>query len=249
MFKKSMLLLTAGCFVFSLFAANDVYGKDPVKKKPKIDKQVKRLPRQTVPPRVQAMRGAGRFQGRGPGYVDENGDGVCDRFQKGQPPLGGQGRGYRGRGPGYVDQNNDGICDRYQQGLPPVGGQGRGFRGRFAGRGPGYVDQNGDGVCDRFQKGQPPVGGQGRGYAARGWGRGYGYGRGAAGSYQPGYGYGRGYGRGRGMGGGRFAGRGPGYVDQNSDGVCDRLQQNLPPAGGQGRGFRGRGQGWGRGRW
>ncbi len=216
MFKKSMLLLTAGCFVFSLFAASEVFGKDPVKKKPKIDKQVKQLPRQALPPRGQALRPAGRFQGRGPGYVDQNRDGVCDRFQKGQPPLGGQGRGWG--------------------------------RGRFAGRGPGYVDQNGDGVCDRFQKGQPPVGGQGRGYARGGIRSGYGYGRGAAGTYQRGYGYGRGYGRGSGMGRGRFAGRGPGYVDQNADGVCDRYQKGLPPAGGQGRGFRGRGQGWGRGR-
>ncbi len=43
--------------------------------------------------------GRGRSSGQGPGFTDCNSDGVCDRLQRRQPPVGGRGLGYgRGRG-------------------------------------------------------------------------------------------------------------------------------------------------------
>ncbi len=72
--------------------------------------------------------------GHGPGFVDANGNGVCDRFEQGLPPAGGRGaawagRGrFQGRGPGFVDANGNGVCDRFEQELPPAGGRGRGWR-------------------------------------------------------------------------------------------------------------------------
>jgi hypothetical protein len=91
-----------------------------------------------------AVCGGARFGwvlrfGRGPGFVDANGNGVCDRLEQGLPPAG-QGRGFCGRG----------------------GGRGGGGWGRCGGRGPGFVDANGNGVCDRLEQGLPPAGRQAR---------------------------------------------------------------------------------------
>lgn len=60
---------------------------------------------------------------RGPGFVDEDGDGVCDHAGSGA------GRGM-GRGSGFVDEDGDGVCDYAGQGA----GRGQG-PGRGAGRG------------------------------------------------------------------------------------------------------------------
>ena len=79
----------------------------------------------------------------GPNFVDEDDDGVCDRYQDGaqQGRMGrgnrwgrGNGMGYgRGMGPAYVDEDGDGVCDRYQDGTR----QGRRGRGNGWGRGQG----------------------------------------------------------------------------------------------------------------
>ena len=124
---------------------------------------------------AQGRRGGrGRFAGRGPGFVDQDGNGVCDRLEKGLPPVGGQGRGMRGGRGRFAGRGAFfGRGARWGRGRGQYfgrsgglrGGRGQFYgRGRFAGRGPGFVDQNGNGVCDRFEKGLPPVGGQGRGY-------------------------------------------------------------------------------------
>ena len=48
------------------------------------------------------------------GYVDENGDGICDRADNAC---------------GYTDENGDGICDRYQEIQEERGSNGgRGYR-------------------------------------------------------------------------------------------------------------------------
>ena len=47
-------------------------------------------------------------QSAAPGFVDQDGDGVCDHRQQAAA----------GRGPGFVDQNGDGICDRMQAPSP-----------------------------------------------------------------------------------------------------------------------------------
>jgi hypothetical protein len=69
--------------------------------------------------------------------VDENGDGVNDRF---------------------VDADGDGVCDNVGQGLPGAGtdaphGQGAGMMGRGHGmHGANFVDENGNGICDRLEQ-------------------------------------------------------------------------------------------------
>ncbi len=57
-------------------------------------------------------------EGNAHGWVDADGDGICDRAQDGGPAW---------HGPGFVDGNGDGICDHWQAG-------GRGY-GHHRGRG------------------------------------------------------------------------------------------------------------------
>ena len=90
-------------------------------------------------------------RGQSVGFVDEDGDGVCDNF--------GFGRGSgqrRGQGAGFVDEDGDGVCDYF--GIGRRDGQGRGNRA-------GFVDEDGDGVCDYFGTGRGS--GQGRGQRNR----------------------------------------------------------------------------------
>lgn len=63
--------------------------------------------------------------GYGPGYTDQDGDGVCDNFvdEDGDGVCDNAGSG--GYGPGYTDEDGDGVCDY-------AGSRGRG--GRMAGR-------------------------------------------------------------------------------------------------------------------
>ena len=64
-----------------------------------------------------------------PGYVDADGDGVCDNYASGQ----GAGRGAASC-PGYVDADADGACDNdgsgcgRARGMGHHGGQGYGCR-------------------------------------------------------------------------------------------------------------------------
>ncbi len=103
----------------------------------------------------------------GPAFVDENGDGICDRYQDGTW-QGRRGRGYGpGMGPAFVDEDGDGVCDYYQDGAWQ-GGRGRGNGlGYGRGMGPAFVDEDGNGVCDYYEDGSRP-GRRGRG---NGWGR------------------------------------------------------------------------------
>jgi hypothetical protein len=113
----------------------------------------------------------------GPGFVDADGDGLCDR---------GVARwGKDNTRPRFVDADGDGACDNYQargaaagygrgwgrgygwgRGRGPGWGRGRGAGwgrgggagwgrgwGRGLGRGPAFVDKDGDGVCDRYPGG------------------------------------------------------------------------------------------------
>lgn len=79
----------------------------------------------------------GQGNGRGAGFVDNDGDGVCDNAGQGGGGRGGRMGQGGGRGAGFVDNDGDGVCDN--------AGQGNG------GRGAGFVDNNGDGVCDHMQ--------------------------------------------------------------------------------------------------
>ncbi|MEG0095907.1 MAG: hypothetical protein RR671_00300 [Raoultibacter sp.] len=77
------------------------------------------------------------------GYVDADGNGVCDNAGQGN-----------GNGQGFVDADGNGLCDNAGQG----GGRGQG-------NGAGYVDADGNGVCDNA--------GQGGGRGGNGGGRGH----------------------------------------------------------------------------
>ena len=79
----------------------------------------------------QSLRSAcaGLGCGAGQGYVDADGDSVCDKWQEGT------GLGC-GTGQGYVDANGDGVCDNWQPGQGQGYGQGAG-NGAHHGRGHG----------------------------------------------------------------------------------------------------------------
>jgi hypothetical protein len=91
---------------------------------------------------VRDLDGSGLGLGRGPafGYVDENGDGINDRFTDGTA---------------FVDEDGDGVCDLcgattgtgYGNGFGFVDENGDGINDRYA-SGPAFVDEDGDGVCD-----------------------------------------------------------------------------------------------------
>lgn len=107
------------------------------------------------------------------GYVDADADGVCDNC--GAATYGGQGQGQ-----GYIDADNDGICDN--------------ATGTYCGR--GYVDADGDGICDNC--GSASYGGGGRGYVdtdgngiCDNYGSGAHHGNGNGGGNGSGQGYGR----------------------------------------------------------
>ena len=73
-----------------------------------------------------------RGSGAGLGFVDADGDGICDYW------AGGLGAGM---GLGFVDADGDGVCDYYA--------------GRLAaGIGLGFVDADGDGICDYYAGGR-----------------------------------------------------------------------------------------------
>ncbi|MHC1787469.1 MAG: hypothetical protein AB9880_10450 [Christensenellales bacterium] len=95
------------------------------------------------------------------GFVDANGDGLCDNC--------GSEQGKNTKAPNYIDENKDGVCDHFgtdQQGQGKGGraqnaqGRGRGMRGHRQGaqgrevqgniQGQNYADANNDGVCDNF---------------------------------------------------------------------------------------------------
>ncbi len=71
---------------------------------------------------MRTMRGPGQGQGprreqapgQEPGFVDVDGDGVCDNMGT---------RPNRGQGPGFVDADGDGVCDNAGSG--PRGQQNR----------------------------------------------------------------------------------------------------------------------------
>jgi len=71
---------------------------------------------------------------RGPDYVDQNGDGICDNI--------GSRIGRRGRGAG-----NQARGRGFRRGLR----DGKGPINRAGVAKPNYVDADGDGICDNFQ--------------------------------------------------------------------------------------------------
>lgn len=67
------------------------------------------------------------------GFVDADGDGVCDNRADGSLGRGGY---------GFVDADGNGICDNREN-------------GSYAGA--GFVDADGDGVCDNRVKARAPM--------------------------------------------------------------------------------------------
>ncbi|HJF65413.1 MAG TPA: hypothetical protein K8U77_04755 [Slackia equolifaciens] len=72
------------------------------------------------------------------GFVDADGDGVCDNYGNGCYGHGSHGWCQGGACGGYVDADGDGVCDNC---------------GANAGSCPGFVDADGDGVCDNYGNG------------------------------------------------------------------------------------------------
>lgn len=118
------------------------------------------------------------------GYVDADGNGICDRYEARANGSGGYADGVcPGCGLGYVDADGDGVCDNYH-GQPGGGygyGGGNGYgagngTGICPGCGLGFTDADGDGVCDHYNGQQPGGGTGGGGGYGNGTGNGTGYG-------------------------------------------------------------------------
>lgn len=80
------------------------------------------------PPAMQAKHGAN--------FVDENGNGLCDRYEQGTP-MGQHGDHMKGHGANFIDENGDGICDNAGTGSQRHGhhaGNGRMGNGARCGR-------------------------------------------------------------------------------------------------------------------
>ncbi|MBU4345054.1 MAG: hypothetical protein L6247_05285 [Desulfobacteraceae bacterium] len=77
---------------------------------------------------------------RGPNYVDQNKDGICDNI--------GSRIGRRGKGYGAGSQAK---CRGFRRGLK----DGSGPINRSGVSKPNYVDENGDGICDNLQTKSP----------------------------------------------------------------------------------------------
>ena len=88
--------------------------------------------RQTVQESTQTQMGDASA-GHGMNYIDDNANGICDRFeqrQSGQPNMSrGMGHGY---GQNFIDENGDGVCDNRS------GGNMHGNRGSGNGNGQGH---------------------------------------------------------------------------------------------------------------
>lgn len=98
--------------------------------------------------------------GRGHGFTDGDGDGICDYAQNGSTTW---------HGPGFVDEDGNGVCDYWDEGNPRHNRHdGMRFRDQnqnrindymeesfHMGGGHGFVDENGDGICDFAQNGGP----------------------------------------------------------------------------------------------
>jgi len=81
----------------------------------------------------QPWTAGGPGQGRGAGYTDQDGDGVCDNFvdENGDGVCDLAGTGAGGRGAGFTDADGDGVCDHMGTGGQP-GGRGGRMMGRWS---------------------------------------------------------------------------------------------------------------------
>ena len=77
---------------------------------------------------------------KGPNYVDQNEDGICDNLKA---RMAGRGKGYgagnQAKGKGFRRGLRDGSGPINRAGVEK----------------PNYVDENGDGICDNFQTESP----------------------------------------------------------------------------------------------
>lgn len=73
-------------------------------------------------------------RGRAMNFIDENGNGICDRFEQHQSMGHNAGRGM-GHGPNFIDEDGDGICDHRSGGGMHNGGG----HGNHSKRGPGSM--------------------------------------------------------------------------------------------------------------
>ena len=130
------------------------------------------------------------------GFVDADGDSVCDNFgmraHRGEGVGYGYGNGQRdgngagqgnGCGQGFAYADGDGVCDNRAAACACVDADADGACDTCGAAYPGgFVDTDGDGMCDNRHNGVRAGNGYGRGAgsgAGNGCGFGHGYGRGA----------------------------------------------------------------------
>ena len=80
----------------------------------------------------EAWTPRGPGQGTGPGYADQDGDGVCDNFvdEDGDGVCDNAVTG--GHGLGFTDEDGDGVCDHLGTGGQPGSGRGGRMMGRWS---------------------------------------------------------------------------------------------------------------------
>lgn len=103
------------------------------------EKLSKEQNRQMVEEKAQIqtrMNDDGTPMGRGMQFIDEDGNGICDRYEQGQSMRQNMGRGM-GHGQHFIDENGDGFCDNHSANAMQWGhrhgghhGHGRGSMGQ-----------------------------------------------------------------------------------------------------------------------
>ena len=80
----------------------------------------------------EAWTPRGPGQGTGPGYADQDGDGVCDNFVDEDGDGVCDNAGTDGHGPGFTDEDGDGVCDHLGTSGQPGGDRGGRMMGRWS---------------------------------------------------------------------------------------------------------------------
>lgn len=114
------------------------------------------------------------------GFVDADGDGVCDNYELRLDAVDQQdGKAVQNvkRSYGYIDADGDGICDNFDNRMEWQGRGGwvLGRNARAIGTCLGYVDADNDGICDNYEQRHGATGVRDGSGATWGAGRGRGY--------------------------------------------------------------------------
>ncbi len=120
---KILTIVAVALAIPGLFVGNSLIAQD------KPDNAQQQQTTRTMVQSQTQLNSDGTPMGRGMHYIDENGNGICDRFEQGGQHMQ-QNAGHRmGRGMNSMDENGNGMCGQGQR------GSGRMHNGRGHGNG------------------------------------------------------------------------------------------------------------------